>query len=225
MLNSGISVLLEGTNMLRLLIGLAMTLKIAFISVAICCVTGILAGMLMNSRYRIIQFVMRFYLETVRIVPILVWLFVVFFGLTRLWGIDLGGQFVSVLIFSIWGTAEMGDIVRGAIQSLPAHQRQSGAALGLTELQIYRYIIIPQTVRRILPAAINLVTRMIKTTSLVVFVGVIEVVKVGQQIIEFSVSQHPTVAFWIYGLIFLFYFFICYPISVLSKRLELKWAD
>lgn len=225
MQNSGISVLFAGRNMERLLIGLVMTLKIAFIAIGICCITGVVAGLLMRSKSRVVRYIMRFYLEAVRIVPILVWLFLVFFGVTRVWGIDLDGEFVAVLVFCVWGTAEMGDIVRGAVQSLPTHQWQSGAALGLTEVQIYRHIIIPQTVRRMLPAAINLATRMIKTTSLVIFVGVIEVVKVGQQIIEFSVSKNPTAAFWIYGLIFLFYFLLCYPISLLSKKLELKWAD
>ena len=85
---------------------------------------------------------------------------------------------------SPWGTAEMGDIVRGAVTSMPRHQTESGLSLGLTKLQIYRYILVPQTVRRVLPGAINLATRMVKTTSLVVIIGVVEVLKVGQQIIE-----------------------------------------
>jgi polar amino acid transport system permease protein len=80
----------------------------------------------------------------------------------------------------MWGTAEMGDLVRGALQSVPAHQYDSGMAIGLNDKQIFRYIILPQTLRRLVPLSMNLVTRMIKTTSLVVFVGVIEVVKIGQ---------------------------------------------
>lgn len=67
---------------------------------------------------------------------------------------------------------------------MPRHQTESGLSLGLTKLQIYRYILVPQTVRRVLPGAINLATRMVKTTSLVVIIGVVEVLKVGQQIIE-----------------------------------------
>ncbi|WP_312694216.1 amino acid ABC transporter permease, partial [Caproiciproducens sp.] len=157
----------------------------------------------------------------VRIIPILVWLFIFYFTLN----LQLGGEIVSIMVFSLWGTAEMGDIVRGAVESLPKHQKESGAALGLTRVQIYRYVIIPQIVQRLLPAAINLATRMIKTTSLVVLIGVVEVLKVGQQIIERSILEVPTASFWIYGFIFLLYFVICYPVSLLSRRLGRKWQS
>lgn len=60
----------------------------------------------------------------------------------------------------------MGDLVRGAITSLPKHQIESGQSLGLSTFQLYRYIVIPQILRRLIPQSINLVTRMIKTTSL-----------------------------------------------------------
>ncbi len=80
----------------------------------------------------------------------------------------------------------MGDLVRGAITSLPKHQFDSGLALGLSKRSLYRYVIIPQVLRRLLPQAINLVTRMIKTSSLVILIGVVEVNKIGQQIIDFT---------------------------------------
>ena len=74
-----------------------------------------------------------------------------------------------------------------------------------------------------IPGSINLATRMIKTTSIVVLIGVIEVVKVGQQIIESSRFDFPEASFWIYGVIFILYFIICYPLSKIAKRLEEKW--
>ena len=77
--------------------------------------------------------------------------------------------------------------------------------------------------RRLIPQALNLVTRMIKTTSLIVLIGVVEVVKVGQQIIEASRLFDPNAALWIYGTIFFMYFIICYPLSLLSTKLEKKW--
>ncbi len=225
MLSSGINAIFEGNNLLRLLGGLLVTARIAIISVVCSGILGIGFGILMTSKAKPVKVICRVYLELVRIIPILVWLFVFYFGFTKILHIQLNGEFVSVLVFSLWGTAEMGDIVRGAVQSLPKHQRESGAAIGLTGSQIYWYIIIPQTVRRLLPAAINLATRMIKTTSLVVLIGVVEVLKVGQQIIENSVLKAPTTSFWVYGIIFLLYFIICYPVSLLSKRLERKWQE
>ena len=225
MQSSGIQVLFEGANLSRLFGGLWVTLQIALISIAISAVLGVLFGIVMTSKNRVVRAVCRIYLEAVRIIPILVWLFIFYFGVTKALNIHLSGMFVSVLVFSLWGTAEMGDIVRGAVQSLPLHQREAGRAIGLTELQVYRYIIIPQAVRRLLPAAINLATRMIKTTSLVVIIGVVEVVKVGQQIIESNILNFPTASLWVYGWIFLLYFIICYPISLFSKRLETRWQS
>ncbi len=221
MASSGINVIFEGSNLLRLLNGLLVTARIALVSVLISGVLGIVLGIVMTSKWKAVRSVCRVYLEAVRIIPILVWLFIFYFTLN----LELGGEVVSIMVFSLWGTAEMGDIVRGAVGSLPKHQRESGAALGLTNVQIYRYVIIPQTVRRLLPAAINLATRMIKTTSLVVLIGVVEVLKVGQQIIERSILEVPTASFWIYGFIFLLYFAVCYPVSLLSKRLERKWQS
>lgn len=121
------------------------------------------------------------------------------------------GELAAVIVFTFWGTAEMGDLVRSALISIPKHQYESGYGLGLTKLQVFIYIIFPQTIRRLLPSAINLLTRMIKTTSLVVLIGVVEVVKVGKQIIDASRYTVSDSALWVYGAIFLMYFVICFP--------------
>ncbi len=225
MQNLGINVLFEGTTLQRLFEGLMMTAGIAFISIIIGSLLGIGMGLLRTSKSRIVQFICRFYLEVFRIIPILVWLFIVYFGVTNALDIHLDGEIVAVIVFSLWGAAEMGDIVRGALESLPKHQIESGKAIGLSFWGLYRYVLIPQAVRRMLPGAINLSTRMVKTTSLVVMIGVIDVIKVGQQIIERSVIKVPTASFWVYGLIFILYFIICYPLSRLSKKLEAKWEN
>lgn len=221
----GINVLFQGRNFIRLLEGLWITIEISLISVAISIVLGIILGMIMSIKNPIIKVITRIYLEFVRIMPQLVLLFIVYFGLTKAFGIQLSGEVAAVIVFSLWGTAEMGDLVRGALASIPKHQYESGKAIGLTNLQVYIYVIIPQTVRRLVPLAINLVTRMIKTTSLIALIGVVEVVKVGQQIIEASRLSVPSAALWIYGVIFFFYFIVCYPISLLSVKLEKAWKN
>ena len=223
---SGIEALFLGNNFARLLGGLWVTVRIALISVAISMVLGVLLGRVMTRKNRLVRFLCRLYLEAMRIVPVLVWLFLFNFGIPKLLNVHLDPELASILVFTLWGTAEMGDLVRGAVTSLPAHQRESGRALGLTEFQVSRYVVVPQAVRRLIPSAINLATRMIKTTSLVMLINVVEVLKVGQQIIEStSLFTGPTVSLWVYGCIFLLYFLICYPISLLSKRLANKWAD
>jgi polar amino acid transport system permease protein len=164
------------------------------------------------------------YLEIVRIMPQMVLLFIVFFGTTRAFGWNMSAELSAVIVFSFWGTAEMADLVRGALISIPKHQYESGAALGMNRLQVYWYIVIPQTIRRLLPLSINLITRMIKTTSLVMMIGVIEVLKVAQQIIEANRNSSPNAAFGVFATVFLLYFIACWPISMFSRYLEKKWS-
>lgn len=219
----GLNVLLKGKNAVRLLGGLWVALRISLISVVISIPLGILLGVQMSGKNPIVKAILRVYLEIIRIMPQMVLLFLVFFGTTRAWGWDLSGETASIIVFVLWGTAEMSDLVRGALISIPKHQYESSEALGLTKGQTYLYIIIPQTVRRLIPLSINLITRMIKTTSLVLMIGVVEVLKVAQQIIEANRMSSPNAAFGIYLVVFLLYFLACWPISLLASYLEKKW--
>ena len=220
----GIEVLLKGINMQRLLAGLGVALRISLISVLISVPLGILMGAVMTLKNPLTRALTRVYLEIVRIMPQMVLLFIVFFGATRVFGINLPAELSSVIVFSFWGTAEMGDLVRGALISIPKHQYESAAALAMSKTQTYRYVIIPQTVRRLIPLSINLITRMIKTTSLVMMIGVVEVLKVAQQIIEANRKTAPNAAFGIFAVVFLLYFIACWPISMLAGYLEKRWS-
>ena len=219
----GLEVLLKGKNMVRLLGGLWVALRVSLIAVAISIPLGLLLGVLMTRRNIVLRAVLRVYLEFIRIMPQMVLLFLVFFGTTRALGWDLSGEVSAIVVFSLWGTAEMGDLVRGALISIPKHQYESAEALGLSKAQTYIYIIVPQTLRRLLPLSINLITRMIKTTSLILMIGVVEVLKVAQQIIEANRSASPNAAFGIYLTVLLLYFLVCWPISLLARHLEEKW--
>ena len=173
----------------------------------------------------VIKAICRLYLDFIRIMPQLVLLFLMYFGVTKAFGLNLSAFASSIVVFTLWGTAELGDLVRGSLISIPKQQYDSSQVLGLSKWQTYRYIIIPQTVRHLLPLAINLVTRMIKTTSLVVLIGMVEVLKVGQQIIDANRFLFPTASLWIYGVIFILYFLVCWPISQGARYLEKKWSD
>lgn len=227
MQNLGLRVIFQGRNVERLFEGLFVTIGIAFVSILIGSLLGIIIGIVRTakSKSKLVCFIYRLFLEAFRIIPVLVWLFIVYFGSTTIFNVDLSGEIASIIVFSLWGAAEMGDIVRGALESLPKHQSESGKALGLSTWGLYRYILVPQAFRRMLPGAINLATRMVKTTSLVVLIGVIEVIKIGQQIIELSRLEVPSASFWVYGIIFTLYFIICYPLSRLAKKLETKLSN
>ncbi len=206
MLNSGINVLFEGLNMQRLFEGLLITLRVALIAVVITIVMGFMIGIIRTSKNKLIQVIFKIYLELFRIIPILVWLFVIYYIIPANFNFNLSSEAVALIVFSLWGVAEMSDIVRGAIISLPRHQVESSKAIGLSAFQMYRYVLIPQAIKRTIPPMINLTTRMIKTTALLTMIGVVEVIKVGQQIIEVNNITYPMVAFWIYGFIFSYIF-------------------
>jgi polar amino acid transport system permease protein len=221
----GFEVLLKGNNMIRLLTGLAVSLKISFISVAISIVLGVILGILMALKNPVITVITRVYLEIVRIMPQMVLLFIVYFGTTKALGINLEAETAAVIVFSFWGTAEMADLVRGALLSIPVIQYESSISLGLNRFQTYRYVIVPQIIRRMIPLSINLITRMIKTTSLIMMIGIVEVLKTGQQIIEANRKTSPNAAFGVFAAIFLLYFLACWPISRLAGYLEKKWEN
>lgn len=216
----GIRVLFEGNNFLRLCQGIWVSLRIALISMLLSVGFGIFMGVIMTSKNKIVRLLFRIYLEIVRIMPQLVLLFLVYFGAAKHIGINFSGEAAAIIVFTFWGTAEMGDLVRSAIISVPKHQYETGFALAMTKPQVFIHIIIPQTIRPLVPSAMNLLTRMIKTTSLVVLIGVVEVVKVGKQIIDANRYVIQDSALWVYEAIFIMYFIICFPFSKLSEVLE-----
>ena len=222
---SGAEILLEPGVIPRLLQGLWVTVWIAGVSVALSVPVGLIVGWLMTMKNPVVRVLTRIYLDFIRIMPQLALLFIAFYGFAQAWNWNLDATGACVFVFVLWGGAELGDLVRGALISIPKHQYESGAALGMENAQIYRYIIIPQTLRRLIPLSINLATRMIKTTSLIVMIGVVEVLKVGQQIIEANRYTVPDSALWIYVTIFFMYFLVCWPVSMLAGRLEKKWKN
>lgn len=205
-------------NLPALIEGLGVTLNIALISIGISIAFGIIFGCVRISKNKVIAFISRGYIEIFRIIPLVVLLFLVFFGLPILFEIHMSGIEASIIVFSLWGISEMGEIFRGAVEAIPKAQIESAKALGLKKTQIYRYILIPQATKIMIPGSINLSTRILKTTSITVLIGVVEVVKKGQQIIERT--KEP---FGIYLFLFIVFFSVCYPLSLVSKRLELKW--
>lgn len=219
----GFEYLFQPAYLERLFAGLWVTAKIAFISVFFSAIFGAIFGVIMTSKNILVKSICRLYLEAIRIIPILVMLFVFYFGFATWFNWQFSATAVCIVVFVLWGTAEMGDLVRAAITSIDQHQRDSAYALGLNPIQTLTYVIFPQSLKRVTPGAINLFTRMVKTSSLAVLIGVMEVIKVGQQIIENSLLIVPNASLWIYGLIFILYFIICYPLSRLATHLEKVW--
>ena len=219
------ALLLNPHTIARLLKGLSVTLRVSLLSVALSVFFGLIFGWIMTKKSPIIKILSKIYLEFMRLMPQLVLLFIVYFGMARALGIHISGFNAAIIVFTLWGTAEMGDLVRGAISSIPKHQYEAAASIGLTRLQTMGYVVLPQALRRLIPQAMNLVTRMIKTTSLIALIGVVEVIKTGQQIVEAVRLEFASAALWIYLVILILYFLVCYPLSKWAGHLEEKWKE
>ncbi|MFB1302314.1 amino acid ABC transporter permease [Helicobacter pylori] len=216
-------VLLELDNLKRLLEGFEITLLIALSSAVISIVVGILLGSLMAFGSKIMVLACRVYLESIRIIPLLAWLFIVYFGLASWFDLHISAVLASIIVFSLWGGAEMMDLTRGVLTSVSKHQVESALALGLDSKKVIFNIIFPQSFLSLLPSSLNLFTRMIKTTALVSLIGAIDLLKVGQQIIELNLLRMPNASFVVYGVILMFYFSLCYSLSLYSSHLEKKF--
>ena len=212
----GAEILLQPGVLPRLLQGLWVTVWIAATSVIVSVPVGLLVGWLMTLKNPVVRVLMRIYLDFIRIMPQLALLFLAYYGFARWFDWNLDATGACVLVFILWGGAELGDLVRGALQSIPEIQSESAYVLGLSNWQSFVHV---------LPASVNLATRIVKTTSLAVLLGVVEVIKVGQQIIDANRFQYPDGALWVYGVIFFMYFIVCWPLSIVARRLEKRWAN
>lgn len=203
-----------------LAVGAGQTLAISLLAILFATLGGVGYGVLAQQGGRLTRGVLRVYLELFRVVPVLVWLYLFFFGLPIFFGLDIPAFWCAVLVLALWGASEVGEVVRGGLGSLARGQQEAGLALGLSRWQLYRHVLLPQALQRLTPPTINIHTRIIKTSSLAVLIGVVEVIKVGQQIIERTYGS-----LLIYGLLFLFFFLVCYPLSLVSRRLEQQWGN
>ncbi|NEG54529.1 ABC transporter permease subunit [Bifidobacterium sp. SMA15] len=217
---SGAGVIFTGDNFTRLLSGLGTSVTVAGLALLAGIPLGIVLGALRILHNPILRAVLRLYLEFFRIVPTLVILFLAYYILPREIGVQVDGVTVAVVAFGLWVAAEISDIVRGALISVSDHQVDAGKALGMNGLQILWYVRIPQSINLMVPAVINLAARVIMTTSLLLLISVIDVITVGQQIMEANRMTHPDAAFWVYGFIFFLYFIICWPLAMIAKALE-----
>ena len=177
--------------------GAAQTLAISALGIVFATLGGVLYGVLATLGNRALNIVLQVYLELFRAIPVLVWLYLVFFGLPIFFALSIPSFWCAVLVLALWGASEVGEVVRGALASLPRGQREAGLSIGLAGWQLYGYVLLPQALKRMTPPTINIYTRIIKTSSLAVL---------------------------IYGALFLFFFIVCYPLSAASRVLERRWA-
>lgn len=180
-------------------------------------ILGLIITIMRISKSRILRDISRFYIAFFQGTPLLMQLFLVFFGIPILLGYDVPAFVSASVALIFYTTAYVADIWRGSIESIPKAQWEAGTSLGLSWLQQFRYIIMPQAVKVSIPPTIGFAVQVIKNTSLTSIIGYVELTRQGQ--ILNNVTFRPFIIFTMIGAI---YMVICYPLSVYSKRLEMK---
>ena len=194
--------------------GLWMTSKIAFISLVSCTLIGFILGIFRTSNSIILKRLVGVYVAFVRGTPFVVQIFIIFFIFPE-WGIQLEAFPAALLAMAIMGSAFICEIVAGGIAAIPQGQWEAAASSGLTRFQQLRLVIIPQAMKIILPPLVGQYVLLIKDTSVVSVIGVMDLTRVGWV----TVVRIPE-GLMVFSLVGALYFMISYPLILLSNYLE-----
>ena len=174
---------------------------------------GVLAALCL-SRLPLVRGAAMVLIEVVQSIPVLMVLFLAYFGLSAA-GFDLPPLLASSLSLGIWAAAYLADIWRSAIEAVPYQQWEASASLALSGTQQYRYVILPQAIRIAVPPTIGFLVQLVKNTSIVSVVGMVELLRAGQLINNATFEP-----FRVFGMVGLIYFVICFPLSFAGRKLE-----
>ena len=175
---------------------------------------GLLVAILRVATFAPLRWIAIVFVQVVQGTPLLVWLFVFYFGLAII-GLPVLPWIAAAFAFSIYGGAFLGEIWRGSLQSIPRTQWEAGAALGLGFFEQLRWIIIPQAIRISTPPTVGFLVQLIKNTSLAATIGFVELTREGQ--LTTASTFRP---FAVYLTVAFLYFLLCFPLSQWSQRLE-----
>ncbi len=198
-----------------------MTLRLGAIAVFFGTVLGLVVGILSTTKNRIlkpIRVILKVYVELLRGCPLLIQLFMVYFGFPYM-GINIDISLTTFLVFTLYSGAYIAEIVRSGIESISVGQWEAGYSLDLNYMQIMFRIILPQTIKLALSSLVGFYIGMIKDTSLASIIGYSELVRNGQSIMNQTGRPFET-----YIMVGVCYFIICYPLSKLVPVIERKAA-
>lgn len=161
--------------------GLTMTIPLTLISFAIALVIAVIVALVQFAKVPVLKQICRFYIWVIRGTPLLVQLYVIFFGLPSI-GVNVDAFPAAVIVFSINEGAYAAETIRGALESVPAGQMEAGRCVGMSYIQIMWHVILPQTFRTAFPALGNELISMVKDTSLAANITVTEMFFQAQRI-------------------------------------------
>ncbi len=206
--------------------GLPATLLISAVSVVGSTLIGVVLGTLLTIRFRPSQALIRLYVEIFRGLPILVTVFIVYFGLPSITPtLKFGPIAATSIALTLWGSAQVAEATRGAVGSIPHEQHEAAAALGFGWVGRHEFVILPQALRRLLPPLVSLLVNIIQNSTLAAVIGGVELLQAGKSQSE-RLTFIPPIglgeihAFEIFAFIAVIFFLISFPLTRLAARLE-----
>ncbi|HEV8250370.1 MAG TPA: amino acid ABC transporter permease [Gaiellaceae bacterium] len=206
--------------------GLTGTLRIAAISLVASSLIGIVLGTLMTIRFAPSRALIRLYVEVWRGLPIIVTLFIVYFGAPVIsLRFEMDPFTAGAVTLTLWGSAQIAEATRGAVQSISRGQHDAAAALGFGWIGRHVWVILPQAARRLIPPLVSLLIGIILNTTLIGIIGGAELLEAAKRMVEVVNAPAPAGfgdrgEFQIYGFVMLIFFLICFPLTRLSAWLE-----
>jgi polar amino acid transport system permease protein len=198
--------------------GLLMTVIISLLSVVSGTILGIATGMALTYGARPLYWLIRAYTDFVRGTPVLVLVLASYYVLSTI-GLQLTPFQAGVLALAVFCSSHVGEIVRGALETIPRGQTEAAKAIGLTFPQTFLYVLAPQALRQILPAWVNTAAEMVKASTLLSIIGIGELLLSTQEVIARNFMSLP-----FYFLAGFLYFVVNYSIERLGRFVERKTA-
>nr|WP_295978640.1 amino acid ABC transporter permease [uncultured Agrobacterium sp.] len=200
----------------NLLLATRWTVLLSLVSFAGGGMVALLLLFMRISRKKSMRAFARYYVELFQGTPLLMQLFIAFFGLGLL-GIDVPAWLAAGLTLILWAAAFLTEIWRGCVESVVKGQWEASASLAMGRLQQMRYVILPQAMRVAIPPTVGFFVQVIKGTAVTSIIGFVELSKAGTVVTNATFQP-----FTVYGLVALIYFALCWPLSKSSQILERK---
>ncbi|OTN90316.1 amino acid ABC transporter permease [Enterococcus sp. 7E2_DIV0204] len=211
------SQLLTGNNLRFLFDGLKLTLYISFVSIILSTIFGTILAVLRNQKKGPLKFLASLYIEIVRNIPNLLWIYVIFLIF------KIKSTPAGIVSFTVFTTAALAEIIRGGLNGVDKGQKEAARSQGFSNFQILIYIVLPQAIRNVLPAIVSQFVTVIKDTSFLYSVIALQEL-FGKSYILMGRYAQTSQVFAIYGLVALMYFVINFSISQFSRWLSRNWA-
>lgn len=187
---------------------------------------GVVLGTLMTIHFRPLRWLIRGYIEVFRGLPLLVTVFVVYLGLPSVSaGLEFDPLTAASIALVLWGSAQVAEATRGAVQSIPREQHEAASALGFGWVGRHGFVILPQALRRLLPPFVSLLVNIVQNSTLAQVIGGLEVLEAGERQNERLTAIPPIGlgeihAFEIFGGVMILFFLLSFPLTRLAASLE-----